>query len=83
MLIQSSVFHSPNCPGNLKETNLFTHSRKCAVIKHRHCGLTSVPTGGRGPGGSLRREWVGTITGTETGGGSKTFLHFKEVNSYS
>lgn len=51
MLIQSSVFHSPNCPGNIKETNLFTHSRKGAVIKHHHCGLKSVPDReGRGLG---------------------------------
>lgn len=86
MLIQSSVFHSPNCPGNLKETNLFTRSRKCAVIKHHHCGLTSVPMGREGTWGVTRQgmggrgHWHGD---RQTGGGSKTLLHFKGVNSYS
>lgn len=86
MLIQISVFHSPNCPGNLKETNLFTRSRKCAVIKHHHCGLTSVPKAeGRGEEGGGTWGVTGQGTGgcshwhgdRQTGGGSKTLLHFK------
>lgn len=36
MLIRSTVFHSSNCPRSLRETDLFTHCRKCAVINY-HC----------------------------------------------
>lgn len=38
MLIHGTVFHSSNYQGSLKETDLFTHCRKYAVINYHYYG---------------------------------------------
>jgi len=51
MLIRGTVFHSSNCPGSLRETDLFTHSGKCAVINYCYYGPKEVPDSDRTKGG--------------------------------
>lgn len=57
MLIRSTVFHSSNCPGSLRETDLFTHCRKCAVINYHCYEPKFVPDSDRSRGGS--EAWGG------------------------
>lgn len=51
MLIRGTVFHSSNCRGSLRETDLFTHSRKCAVINYHYYGPPYILTSDRTKGG--------------------------------
>lgn len=57
MLIPGTVFHSSNCPGSLRETDLFTHCRKCAVINYHYYKPKLVPDSDRSRGG--REAWGG------------------------
>lgn len=58
MLIRGTVFHSSNCPGSLRETDLFTHCRKCAVINYHYYEPKQVPDSDRSKGG---REALGGV----------------------
>lgn len=57
MLIRGTVLHSSNCPGSLRETDLFTHCRKCAVINYHYYKPKLVPDSDRSKGG--REAWGG------------------------
>lgn len=62
MLIRGTVFHSSNCPGSLRETDLFTHCRKCAAINYHYYEPELVPDSDRSRGG---REARGGVTSRE------------------